>query len=40
MTKRNQEIIAHNALAKSANNATGGIKLEKVAGEDRAFDFG
>ena len=40
MTKRNQEIIAHNALAKSANNATGGIKLEKVAGEDSAFDFG
>ena len=40
MTKRNHEIIAHNALAKSANNATGGIKLEKVAGEDSAFDFG
>ena len=40
MTKRNQKIIAHNALAKSANNATGGIKLEKVAGEDSAFDFG
>ena len=40
MTKRNQEIIAHNALAKSANNPAGGIKLEKVAGEDSAFDFG
>lgn len=40
MTKRNQEIIAHNALAKSANNPTGGIELEKVAGEDSAFDFG
>lgn len=39
MAKRNKEILEHNALEKSANTQNGGIKLEKLAGQDSAFEF-
>ena len=40
MAKRNQEIIANNALNKGMGGKNNNIQLEKVAGEDNAFDFG
>lgn len=40
MAKRNQEIIANNALNKNIGGKSSNIQLEKVAGEENAFDFG